>query len=171
MDPVSMTLMAAGTAVKGYSEYSQGQTQAGIMQTEAASLDKRASWERAMGTHRQAERERETQKLLSQQIAAGAASGGGTEGSVEAITGATRQRSTFLSMLDQATAEEQARGVDDQAALRRRAAEEARRGSKLRVLGTVLGGASQMMGGKIPGYDGGAGGDSWTRGTTVARYA
>jgi hypothetical protein len=113
---------------------------------EAQQLVQRAAEERAAGQRRAMERRTATARLISRQIALGAASGAGvTTPSLLDIIGDTEQEGTYHALGDMFVGESRARGNLDQAAAARYQASIAR----MRGSNALIGGLMKGFGGSM----------------------
>lgn len=150
LETVALLAAAGGTALKAVGDISAGRAAAEASATEAAAMQQKANWERATAQHQAERRRQEAERLMSRQRALYAASGGGVGDTALTVIGNTAAEGDLQSRIDIAMGEERARGIDDQAALRKRSGQAAWRGSLLQAGGTILDGVGKMAGPYIP---------------------
>jgi hypothetical protein len=173
-DPVTMTLMAAGTAMSAYGSYREGESAVAAGKAnrdaaynEAKGLDIQAQQEIAVGSHNSKTIGLRAKEILARQQAEAAAGGGSTQdGTVVAIANETVKSSSLEQLLQMAAAEETAQQLVHKGQIVRRGgdqaladARESRRASRLKAATTLVqGGASwgQMFGGMGGGSAGSA---------------
>lgn len=166
---------AAGTGMSVYGESKKNDASQTIAEHDAAALETQAGQQRASAQRRaEAERER-AERLMGEQRARAAASGGGLEGSVLEILGNTAARGEYNSNLKLWEGEEAAGGLEAQATNKRYASKVGRSGEGIAMASTILSGVGSMAG---TAYKSGIGtspkyaydmptAESWKAGTTV----
>lgn len=119
MNPVTMTLMAAGAATSAYGSVRQGnyarkvgEYNARAAAAEAAQMDVQAGQEVAAASHNASRIAARMREILAEQTAAAAAGGGSSlDASVAAIRAETVKTSTLDQLLEMAAAEERAGAI------------------------------------------------------------
>jgi hypothetical protein len=146
MSGLAPFFIAASTALTAVGQVVQTGTDTAIAKATAAGQEQRANEERAVSQYRAQQRQKEAARLVSQQQAAFAASGGGLDGSAADVIARTAGRGELNSELELWSGESRARGLEDQAAMTRAAAKANQRALPLRIGATVLTGASRIAG-------------------------
>jgi hypothetical protein len=172
---MQLATTAAGTAMSVLGESKKNDASQTIAEHDAAALETQAGQQRASAQRRaEAERER-AERLMGDQRARAAASGGGLEGSVSEILGNTAARGEYNSNLKLWEGEEAAGSLDAQAVNKRYASKVGASGQGIAMSSTILSGVGSMAGSA---YKGGVGttpkyaydmptAASWKSGTTV----
>ncbi|WP_370373784.1 hypothetical protein [Henriciella pelagia] len=176
-DPVSMTVMAAGTALSAYGKFEEGQqaNKAGkynrdVAYREAEQLDIQAEQEIAVASHRAQDIARRAKELMGTQRAAASAGG---QASTDATSVALQQEAVKTSSLDQvmemALAEERAQQIRYQGSVRRSEGDHARYVGKQRQRAAMISAGTTLLKGGASWYDkfGGWGGSTTTTGTAA----
>lgn len=131
------TGVQAGAGIgRGYSAMSAGQYNAGVLETQAA--DEVAAAQRAAR-----ERRLETDRVISRQIALGAASGAGAGPSLLDVIGDTAAAGEYRARADQYAGDARARTLRDRARIARWEGTNAFTGSILEGIGTLALGRSR----------------------------
>ena len=137
---------AAGTGISVIGGQKRQKAAIEIAEHDASALEAHAGQQRAVAQLR-AEKEREkAERLMGEQRARAAASGGGTGGSIETIIGNTAAQGLHNAELRLWEGEEAARGLETQAAYKRYAAKVGASTQGLETASTILTGVGNMAG-------------------------
>lgn len=161
------TLMLIGTGVQAGSRIAGGINAQRSADYNARALEAQAPQEIAAAQRTAMERRLETERLISRQVALGAASGAGTGPSLLDVIGDTAQQGEYRAQADQYQGEERARSLRDRARVARYEGTNALIGSVLEGVGSLaMGGMRYGLNfgstGTRSGYD-----PTWSR-TTVS---
>jgi len=169
-DPVSMGIMAAGTAATAFGQYQSGQAakQAGAYNLEAAKreqegLEIQAGQEIAVASHRAQEIARRAKALMgSQKVAASAGGQSSTDMSAVAIEQETVKTSSLDQLMEMAQAEERAQQIRHRGEVVRSEGEYAKWQGKQRAKAANIAAVGTLLEGGANWYDkfGGWGGSS-----------
>lgn len=156
-EPVTISLLAASTALKAYSEYSSGQAEAKVADANATLAERSAADARQLGAAQAGQLREKGAQVASEQKVALAASGvdPSSAGNLFATTAASAELDALNAKNNAA---KRAWGFDLEAEGQRTRASMARRKSYLGPLGSVLGSAGQIAGMKGVGGSSGGGG-------------
>lgn len=160
------TMMLVGTGVQAGAKIAGGLAAQRAGRYNAAALDQQGAQEVAAAQRTAEERRLDTERLISKQIAAGAASGAGFGPSLLDVIGDTAQQGEYRAQADKYQGLERARTLHDRGRVARWEGDNAFLGSILEGIGTIgTGGARYGMnfGTAGTGYD-----PTWRR--TTVRY-
>lgn len=155
---IALTVAQTGLALLGQrnsdkAQQSQAKSDAAAARYEADAMDQKAGQERAVSQFQAEQRQKEAQRLLSRQQALGAASGAGTGGSFATVQAKTAEKGQFNADLEMWQGETAARGLEQNAKLKRVGASQIlatdkarRRTMPLQYASTIISGATKIAG-------------------------
>lgn len=161
------TMMMIGTGIQAGAGIARGASARQAGQYNADALDRQATDEVAAAQRVAAERRLETDRVISRQVALGAASGAGAGPSLLDVVGDTAQAGEYRAQADMYAGEQRARSLRDRGRIARWEGDNAFRGSILEGVGSIALGAGRhrlQYGSTSSGYD-----PRWQR-TTTTRY-
>ncbi len=132
----------AGSMMSAMGAMQQADAQAAQLEAEAIRKEQQAGQERAAAQHKAEEKTNETNRLISEQNAIYAASGGGVVGSAVDVMTKTRGRGALNSETALYEGEAKGRSLEDDAAIRRSAAQSAREAGSMKMFTGILSGVS-----------------------------
>lgn len=135
----------AGTALSAVGAIASGNAQSAGLKAQAAAAERQASEERAASQREAMVRAKEARLMMSRQQAVAAASGGGaTDPTVLDIMGDTAQQGEFNTQSALYEGEARGRGLEDQAAISRMQARQAKLAGFIGAGSTMLSGVSEF---------------------------
>lgn len=152
-------LMIVGAVISAIGTIQQGRAANANAKFQAAQLERNASNARATSQRSAAEETRKAGILNSNVLAGAAASGGGTDGSVQNIMGDIAGEGEYRSLTRLYDGEEQARGMEGQASAQIASGKNAQNSSYLSAAGTIASSVGSAMGG----MGGGGGGSMFSK--------
>jgi hypothetical protein len=153
---VTISLIAASTAVAAYSQYQAGQSEAKVADANARLADRNASDVRQLGAAQAGQlREKGAQVEGEQKVALASSGVDVSSGSAANLFATTASTAEVDALTARNNAAKRAWGFDVEAATDRARASLARRKSFLGPLGSILGSAGQIAGMKGLGGSGG----------------
>lgn len=145
-------LLLGGAALGAGGAIAEGTSQANALNAEAAAMDKRANEEKAAAQREAIQRRRQASVLLSRQQAVAASSGGtATDPTVLDVMGDTAAEGQYQSDVALYQGDVAAAGLQDQAAINRARARQARLAGFINAGSTMLNGFSSI---KTPSFKG-----------------
>ena len=154
---IGMVASLAGSMMSAMGAMQQADAQAAQLEAEAIRKEQQAGQERAASQHKAEQKKLETDRLISEQNAIYAASGGGVVGSAVDVMSKTRGRGELNSETALYEGEAKGRSLEDDAAIRRAAASSARDAGSMKMFTGILSGISGFA--KPGGMMGGGGSD------------
>jgi hypothetical protein len=148
-------MMLIGTGIQAGAGIAKGYSAQQAGRYNAAALDRQATDEVAAAQRVATERRLGTDRLISKQVALGAASGAGAGPSLLDIIGDTAQAGEYRALADQYAGDSRARSLRERGRIARWEGDNAFRGSILEGVGTIaMGGArNRLQYGSTAAYD------------------
>lgn len=151
MTGLETVLGIAGTIVSAVGSIAAGQAQADAANAQAAAQERRAGEERAAAQRQAAAKAKEARLVMSRQQALAAASGGGAgDPTVMNLMGQVAATGDFNARSALYEGEARGRGLEDQAAIERMQAKQAKLAGFINAGSTILGGLSSVDWGGAP---------------------
>ncbi len=145
---VGSLVSAAGAVSQGLAQKRAGKVAQRMGDYEALGYERNAAAAEAGAQAQAFERQRDTDELISKQVAEAAASGGGVENpTILDIVGRTAQRGSYLTRSELYQGESRAAGLRDEAAASRYRGKVARAEGKSAMAQSILGAVGDVAGG------------------------
>lgn len=143
---MSQVLAIGGKLVEGVGSIVGGNSQAKQLKSEAKQLERNAGLERATSQRQSIEERRQAELASSRALALAAASGGGADDPTVVNTIADIEgEGEYRALTALYNGDQSARGMEDEAAARRKEAKNIKRASIFKAVGSVLSAGSSLM--------------------------
>lgn len=143
---MSQVLAIGGKLVEGVGSIVSGNSQAKQLKSEAKQLERNAGLERATSQRQSIEERRQAELASSRALALAAASGGGADDPTVVNTIADIEgEGEYRALTALYNGDQSARGMEDEAAARRKEAKNIKRASIFKAVGSVLSAGSSLM--------------------------
>lgn len=142
---IPFALMAASAGISAAGSIVGSKAESKALKAEADQLDAQAGRERATSQRAAMEQRRQSRLLASRAIAVGAATGGALDPTVLNIISRLEGEGEYRALSALYEGEEEAIGLENQAAARRREAKNVKKGGLLKAAGTIIGAGSDIV--------------------------
>lgn len=143
---MSQVLAIGGKLVEGVGSIVSGNSQAKQLKSEAKQLERNAGLERATSQRQSIEERRQAELASSRALALAAASGGSADDPTVVNTIADIEgEGEYRALTALYNGDQSARGMEDEAAARRKEARNIKRASIFKAVGSVLSAGSSLM--------------------------